>query len=96
MRVAAARELGHQAQQLLLLLRRQLVPELTHGNGVDPAPQCFEHLLDQRSDGSETYQARFTCTESVYSLLGTKLHLTSGVAAKHHAAAISSARATAT
>ena len=43
-RVAAARELGHQAQQVLLLLRGQLVPELTHSNGVDPTPQCFEHL----------------------------------------------------
>ena len=45
--VTAARELGHQAQQVLLLLGGQLVPELAHSNGVDPPAQCFEHLWGQ-------------------------------------------------
>ena len=49
-RVAAACELGHQAQQVLLLLCGQLVPEFPNCNGVDPPTQCFEHLRGQGAD----------------------------------------------
>lgn len=57
MRVAAARELGHQAQQVLLLLCGQLIPELPNCNGVDPPTQCFEHLRDRAQMINSIYQA---------------------------------------